>query len=88
MEQTIAGIIGFLIGGGAVLLGFVLGLRAARGDPASARRAAHPHRREKDTDGSAADPGVQERRELEDEQRAFRLLTGYNADIAYGKESL
>ena len=72
MTEFVCGLIGLLLG--AAL--YALGIRAG-GDKA---RSAAP-----------AEPGEEEAerlRQIEAEQRAFRALMGYNADVAYGSERL
>lgn len=73
MTEFVCGLIGLLLG--AAL--FALGSFFSRG----AERSAAP--------STAPDADEQERlRQIEADQRAFRALMGYNADVAYGTERM
>ena len=72
MTEFICGLIGLLLGAGLLALGALAG----RGRGA----AAQPEQ---------PDAEARERlRQIEADQRAFRALMGYNADVAYGTERL
>ena len=73
MTEFVCGLIGLLLG--AAL--FALGSFFSRG----AERSAAPP--------AAPDADEQERlRQIEADQRAFRALMGYNADVAYGTDRM
>lgn len=73
--EFVYGAIGFLFSLVVFVLGFHLG-----------RKAAAPVKRKEEKILSEAEQDriERERRELEEDQRAFRRLAGYSADIAYG----
>ena len=77
--EIIYGLIGFLLGAGCFLLGMYLGRKQT---PAPVR-----HEEEGLTEEKLKRI-EKERKALEEEQRAFRQLVGYSADIAYGVERL
>ena len=72
MTEFVCGLIGLLLGAALFALGSL-----AR--PAENRRA---ERAEPDADEAAR------LRQIEADQRAFRALMGYNADVAYGAEHM
>ena len=78
--EFIYGLIGAFIGIGLFLLGFFVGRQAekpvkiVKAEAVDGENGADIERMEK------------ERQRLEAEQRAFRNLVGYSADIAYGVE--
>ena len=73
MTEFVCGLIGLLLGASL----FALGSFAPRG----AERTQTPP--------AAPGPDEEERlRQIEADQRAFRALMGYNADVAYGTERM
>lgn len=68
MTDTILGLLGFLLGLAAFAAGYALALHGGK----------HPKTPKKN---ELCD---EERSAMEAEERAFRALTGYSADIAYG----
>lgn len=75
MTDTILGLLGFLMGLGC----FAFGYAFARHGAAKPKANAKP-----ESDGDRQLAESRERQAMEAEQRAFRALTGYSADIAYG----
>lgn len=74
MTEFVCGLIGLLLG--AAL--FALGILSSRG---AVRTQTPP--------AAAPSPDEEERlRQIEADQRAFRALMGYNADVAYGTERM
>lgn len=74
MTEFVCGLIGLLLGASL----FALGSFAPRG----AERGRTPP-------AAAPGPDEEERlRQIEADQRAFRALMGYNADVAYGTERM
>ena len=72
MTEFVCGLIGLLLGAALFALGSFVP-RGAESHPAPA----------------APDADEQERlRQIEADQRAFRALMGYNADVAYGTERM
>lgn len=69
MTDTILGLLGFLLGLAAFTAGYALALHSGKQPKA-------PKKNEPDDERRSA---------MEAEQRAFRALTGYSADIAYGR---
>ena len=75
MTEFVCGLIGLLLGAALFALGSFSFRGRERGDPPQ----------------KAAAPGPDEAerlRQIEADQRAFRALMGYNADVAYGSERL
>jgi hypothetical protein len=73
--EFLYGLAGFLLGVGSFFLGFYVGKTTAR----PVKRAP-----EKDVTEAEIKRAKREREELEADQRAFRALVGYSADVAYG----
>lgn len=69
MTDLLFGLLGFVLALGIFMLGFFVGQKSSS---AGAR-----------VDVEQAE-AMQERERLKQDQAAFRMLTGYNADIAYG----
>ena len=73
MTEFVCGLIGLLLGAAV----FALGIVSARGTEHAQTPPAAPNAEE------------QERlRQIEADQRAFRALMGYNADVAYGTDRM
>ena len=72
MEYILFGAVGAVTALGLVALGFFIGWKAERVWRAHMGRV------------SAEEASEEERRQLIEEQQAFRSLLGYNADTAYG----
>ena len=73
MTEFVCGLIGLLLGAAV----FALGIVSARGTE------------NVQTTPAAPDAEEQERlRQIEADQRAFRALMGYNADVAYGTDRM
>ena len=73
MTEFVCGLIGLLLGAAV----FALGIVSARGTEHAQTPTAAPNAEE------------QERlRQIEADQRAFRALMGYNADVAYGTDRM
>lgn len=70
MTDLLFGLLGFVLALGIFMLGFFVGRKSAASAVARA-----------DMEQAEA---MQERERLKQDQAAFRVLTGYNADIAYG----
>ena len=75
MTEFLCGLLGFVFSLGVFLLGFYVG-----------RKTVAPVKEELDADELAR--AREERQRLEEDQAAFRILTGYSADIAYGVAKL
>ena len=72
MTEFVCAMVGLLLGAALFALGF-----AARGGE---KRAAAP--------AKCAEGEDERLRQIEADQRAFRALMGYNADVAYGTERM
>lgn len=70
MTDLLFGLLGFVLALGIFMLGFFVGRKSLSAAVTQ-------------TDIEQAE-AVQERERLKQDQAAFRVLTGYNADIAYG----
>lgn len=68
MTDTILGLLGFLLGLAAFAAGYALSLAGGKRPKSPAK----------------TDPAGEKRAAAEAEERAFRALTGYSADVAYG----
>ena len=72
MTEFVCGLIGLLLGAALFALGSIV-----------------PHGAESHAAPAAPDADEQERlRQIEADQRAFRALMGYNADVAYGTDRM
>ena len=72
MIEFLCGFAGFLFSLGVFALGFYVGKKSTAAPPKAV------------ADEEELERARLERQRLEEDQAAFRLLTGYSADIAYG----
>lgn len=74
MIEFMLGLLGFVLSMGIFMLGFFLGRNLNQAETKPVVK----------SDDVEFEKAMKERERLEREQAAFRALTGYSADIAYG----